>query len=68
MVSMLDVNNVCVLACHTICIYFLCVIWTHSLPFSFLASGRCIRFDTWFVIFHFCIAINANHIGMVKFM
>ena len=33
MVSMLDLDNVCVLACHFICIYFVCVIWTHSLPF-----------------------------------
>ena len=33
MLSMLDVDNVCVLACHSICIYFVCVIWTHSLPF-----------------------------------
>ena len=31
--SMLDVGNVCILACHSICIYFVCVIWTHSLPF-----------------------------------
>ena len=54
MVSMLDVNNVCVLAFHTICTYFVCVMCTqNSLPFSFLSSVTCIRFDTWSAIFHF---------------
>ena len=33
MVSMLYVDNMCILACHSICMYFVCVIWTHSLPF-----------------------------------
>ena len=46
MVSMLDVDNMCVLACHPICIYSVCVTLTHSLSFSFLPSAICISFDT----------------------
>ena len=55
--SMLDVNSVCILAHHTICIYFLCVMWTHSLPFSLPSSVICISSDTWFAIFHFAFQL-----------
>ena len=68
MVNMLDIDNVRVLTCHSISIYFVCVIWTHSLPFCILSPIICISFGIWFVILHFCISINANHIGMVKLM
>ena len=55
MLSMCYFDIVSVLACHTICILFVCVNWTHSLPFlhfCHLSYVSILIHDLPFIIMH----------------